>query len=119
MTTVHSVLVVDDTATIRFLVTEVLSNMGYEVREAVDSDSALQTIESSPVDLVLSDLRLGAGMGGVELLRLICARYPETRGILMSGSFDPGDLPDYGFALLPKPFTVQRLKATIAAAQGS
>lgn len=67
-----SILVVEDDESQRRLVTDLLSAEGYSVRSAATLSEARISLESSPVDLILSDWKLGDGTGG-ELLEFACA----------------------------------------------
>ena len=57
------ILVVDDEELIRWSLAEDLKSSGYGVSVAEDVKEALQSVEKDPPDLVLTDLRLGAGSG--------------------------------------------------------
>ena len=66
------VLVVDDEADIRELVAGILSDEGYAVRTANDSESALAAIRArKPALLILDIWMAGGGMDGLELLDLV------------------------------------------------
>jgi two-component system OmpR family response regulator len=65
------VLVVDDEATVRFLLSRVLTHAGFAVDVATDGESALERIESSEPDLVVLDLMMPGidGWGVLERLK--------------------------------------------------
>ena len=69
------ILVVDDNPQNLKLARVVLAAAGYDVRTAVDSESALRTLESFVPRLILMDLQL-PGMDGLELTRHLKA-HPE------------------------------------------
>ncbi|OQY04791.1 MAG: hypothetical protein B6I20_02470 [Bacteroidetes bacterium 4572_117] len=56
--TIGDILVVEDTFSHRELISEILGSEGYTVRQAVDSESALQIIKAKQPDLVLLDINL-------------------------------------------------------------
>jgi two-component system phosphate regulon response regulator PhoB len=64
------VLVVEDDAGNRLLLRRILEDSGYEVAEASDGPTALQTISHDPVGLVILDLGL-PGVDGVEVLERV------------------------------------------------
>ncbi|MDQ1391789.1 MAG: two-component system, cell cycle response regulator [Acidimicrobiaceae bacterium] len=64
------VLVVDDDADIRFLISHVLERHGCRVLQAADAASALTTCDGNALDLALVDIGL-PGMDGLDLLRAI------------------------------------------------
>jgi two-component system chemotaxis response regulator CheY len=63
-----TILSVDDSASIRQLITFTLSKEGYAVMEAVDGKDALDKVKASPVDMVITDLNM-PNMDGLELIR--------------------------------------------------
>src|SRR5918997_3464442 len=80
------VLVVDDEADIRDLVSGVLEDEGYAVRAAADSTSALDAIEDRRPSLVLLDVWLqGSRMDGLQLLQEVKRRDPNLPVLMISG----------------------------------
>jgi len=80
------VLVVDDEADIRELVSGVLEDEGYAVRTAADSTSALDAIEERRPSLVLLDVWLqGSKLDGLQLLEQIKRRDPTLPILMISG----------------------------------
>jgi response regulator RpfG family c-di-GMP phosphodiesterase len=79
------VLVVDDDYRVREILARVLKAQGYQVSEAGDTDSALAMLASNgEVPLVLSDLHM-PGRDGMELLRELRGRYPDTAVVMLTG----------------------------------
>lgn len=76
-----AVLVVDDNPTNLRLIEVVLEAAGYEVRGAVDAESALERIGEDRPRLIMMDLQL-PGMDGLELTRRLKGD-PETRAIVI------------------------------------
>ena len=81
-----TILVVDDMAGIRGFVRKVLTGAGYRVMEAENGIEALQQMNASVVDLVLTDLVMPE-MEGLEVIRRVCKERPELKIIGMSGAF--------------------------------
>jgi len=80
------VLVVDDEADIRDLVSGVLEDEGYAVRSAADSNSALEAIDDRRPSLVLLDVWLqGSKLDGLQLLEQIKGRDPTLPVLMISG----------------------------------
>ncbi len=80
------VLVVDDEADIRELVSGVLEDEGYAVRTAADSSAALEAIEERRPSLVLLDVWLqGSRLDGLQLLEQIKRRDPTLPVLIISG----------------------------------
>ena len=74
--------------------------------------------QNRPFDLVILDLTVRGGMGGLDALRALRTLDPSVRALVMSGYSNEAVLRDYaahGFvAALAKPFTLDTLHATVA-----
>lgn len=68
-----TVLVVDDSASIRATITMTLKNAGFSVLEADDGHEAMTRLEQQRVHLIISDLNM-PGMDGMTLLRQVKAQ---------------------------------------------
>src|SRR4051812_50126443 len=80
------VLVVDDEADIRELVSGVLEDEGYSVRSAADSTTALDAIEERRPSLVLLDVWLqGSKLDGLQILQEIKRRDSTIPVLMISG----------------------------------
>jgi DNA-binding response OmpR family regulator len=111
------ILVVDDEAGIRELVTTYLSKEGYTVDEALDGESALARFRERAPDLVILDLRL-PGIDGYDVLREI-RRDSNVYVIVLSARSEEADkliglelgADDY----VTKPFSPRELVARVRA----
>ena len=83
------VLVVDDDACLRLLLTEALSNEGYVVLEAATGTSALQTIRAHDADAVVLDLGLPE-VSGLDVLAE-AREFSDVPILILSGRADEGD----------------------------
>jgi two-component system, NtrC family, nitrogen regulation response regulator NtrX len=80
------ILVVDDEADIRDLVSGILEDEGHGCRLARDSDEALLAIEARMPQLVILDIWLqGSRLDGLEVLNIIRKVHPELPVIVISG----------------------------------
>jgi CheY-like chemotaxis protein len=79
------ILVIDDEAIMRDLMTDWLEGAGYRVAKAVDCRSASAALERAPA-LVVSDMCM-PGPCGVEAIRWIREKDPGVRLIAVSGHF--------------------------------
>lgn len=77
-----SVLVVDDEAHVRDVMTRYLGGMGYEVRQAPDVPSARQELTNYNPQLVFLDINM-PGPSGLELLEELAPMWPKL-GVIMS-----------------------------------
>ena len=66
------IMTVDDAASIRQMVIFTLEEAGYEVKEAVNGLDALRKINSSAIDMLITDLNMPK-MDGIELIRKVRA----------------------------------------------
>ena len=64
----HSILAVDDSASMRQMVSVTLKNAGYQVVEAIDGEDALAKSAATNFDLVLTDQNM-PGLDGIGLTR--------------------------------------------------
>jgi putative two-component system response regulator len=74
-------LIVDDEAAIRRLISQKLSREGYQCEEADAAEQVLNTLETRPIVLVILDVKM-PGKSGTELLPEIKAGYPDTAVIM-------------------------------------
>ena len=80
-------LVVDDEPRLRDVLCRLMRSEGYECHEASSGAEALALLGDAPAPLVLTDLRMPA-MDGLELLRELGQRHPDTAVILVTGVAD-------------------------------
>jgi DNA-binding response OmpR family regulator len=108
-----TLLVVDDQATIRNILIQVLKLEGYRVLSAVDGADALETASKNAgkIDILITDLQMPV-MGGEELIRKLTAARPETRVICLSAGLSEVSLSE-DVLFLPKPFVLKELTATV------
>ena len=113
----QSVLLVEDDADVRTALTDLLHATGHTVTVAATAEAALELLGQTYQSVVLSDVDMGDGTNGVELMRTIALRYPGLPRILMSGL--PAEILASRFGLtdsqplLAKPFTIPQLDIAI------
>ena len=78
-----TILIVDDEESQRQAIAGFLMKLGYETIVSSDGGSAFKAIESTPVDIVISDMRM-PGLSGLELLMKARAMVPDITFILMT-----------------------------------
>jgi PAS domain S-box-containing protein len=82
----ETILLVEDDPDVRFVTVSRLQSLGYDVLTAIDGQSALEIVRTSPgISLGLLDVVMPGGMDGHELADEIEAIEPGIRLILMSG----------------------------------
>ncbi|MFW5930554.1 MAG: response regulator, partial [Desulfosalsimonas sp.] len=77
------VLVVDDEAPITEMIHQALSKAGYKCYTAQNGEQAMEIIESTPIDVVITDIRM-PGMSGVDLLEKVKTGY-DSDVMVMTG----------------------------------
>ena len=116
------VLVMDDEAVVREVFEAMLSSLGYEVTLTHDGEHAVQAYlealqRGRPFGVVIMDLTVPGGMGGVEALRQMRVGDPQVRGIVSSGFSDDPVLAhpqEYGFCdRVAKPFRLADLSQVV------
>jgi signal transduction histidine kinase len=110
------ILLVEDEEPIRSALVRVLSNAGYTVAEAGDTDRALAILAGADrrFDLLISDVVV-PGSSGLDLAEQVAGRWPGMKVILISGylnEYSLGDT-DARFAFLAKPFTPKDLQEKV------
>jgi PAS domain S-box-containing protein len=107
----YRVLVVEDNDDVGIFSTELLEDLGYEVRRVADANAALAILANDEfaVDLVFSDVIM-PGMNGVELASIVRERYPGLPVVLTSGYSNVlAENAHRGFELIQKPYSVEQL----------
>jgi len=79
--------VVDDDPSVRKSITRLLELEGFKVRAFGDPEDFLNEMATNPVRLVVLDIWMEQ-MTGMELLAHLCARWPGTRVIFITGHED-------------------------------
>jgi two-component system cell cycle sensor histidine kinase/response regulator CckA len=116
--TTQSVLVVDDEPDMLRLVEAILSEQGYKVTLAKGAENAIRIFEKTHPrpDLILTDVVM-PGMSGPMMIDQLLTIEPHLRVLFMSGYDDRQVVQRYvvekGFALVAKPFTLQRLGVAV------
>jgi PAS domain S-box-containing protein len=117
-----SVLVMDDEEIIRNLTTEILGTLGHTVEVAKHGQEAIDKYESAmaagkPFDIVILDLTVRGGMGGLETIQKLLEINPAVKAIVSSGYSDDVTTATYekqGFkAFLNKPYDVDTLREVL------
>jgi DNA-binding response OmpR family regulator len=112
-----SLVIVEDDAQIRALLTHVLSNEGFDVVAAEDGAGALTRVRKrgGRFAAVLTDIDMGR-MNGLELAQLVRAEFPAMPILFISGlPVPPTELAQLvpGSAFISKPFDGADLVKTI------
>ena len=116
------VLIVEDEPLVRQIMVRSLESLGHEIVETVDGAETvaryLEGLESGKrFDLVITDLSIPNGMGGVKAIEEIQQADPEVLAIVSSGYSDDPAMANpekFGYAaVLPKPYLPKDLASLV------
>ena len=86
----NTILIIDDEAKIRSLLSRIISLEGFEVFEASNLKSGLKKLETTEIDIVICDVKLPDG-NGVEFSKIIKDKFSTVEIILLTAF---GNIPD-------------------------
>jgi len=115
------ILIVDDEADIRDLLSELLRDEGYDTRTAHDADSTFAAIEAAPPDLIVLDIWLqGSRLDGIEILKAVKQDNPGIPVVIISGHGNVevavAAVKQGAYDFVEKPFNVDQLMMVIGRA---
>jgi CheY-like chemotaxis protein len=111
---VGTVLLVEDNPDVAQASTDLLEQLGYEVKWAQDADTALRQMECDGIDLVFSDVVMPGKMDGIGLAKAIRAMNPQIPVLLTTGYSSTAFRNSSGFPILRKPFQLHELGRELA-----
>jgi DNA-binding NtrC family response regulator len=79
-----NILIVDDEEVVRRSFSRVLDGAHWRTASAAGAEQALSALAREPFDVVLLDLRM-PGADGIEVLKAIKARWPESEVVVVTG----------------------------------
>ena len=110
------ILVVDDHDSLRKGLVRALNNAGHDVEEAPNGTVAIERLQDSQFDVVLTDLRMG-GADGMDVLRTTRSIQPSAAVILMTafGSIHTAveAMKIGAFDFVQKPFEIEEMELKI------
>jgi signal transduction histidine kinase/CheY-like chemotaxis protein len=114
------VLLVDDEGMLRQALTEILTELGYHVIEAVDAAQGLEVLRSTAaVDLLVTDVGLPGPMSGRQLADAGRELRPQLKVLFITGYADKAGsastLPGTGMETMVKPFGLDEFSRKVAA----
>jgi len=108
------ILIIDDNSDIRFLISSLLKDLGFYIRQAANYNQALSEIDKKLPDVAIIDVKLDKGDNdGIELLNHIKKKDIDVPVIIISGHANikmaVDSLKSGAFEFIQKPFDSQRL----------
>ncbi|HUO03313.1 MAG TPA: response regulator, partial [Rhizomicrobium sp.] len=110
----ETVLLVDDDATVRMLLAEVLTESGYKILEAGDGPAAMKILSGDQrIDLMVTDVGLPGGMNGRQVADAARTMRKDLKVLFITGyaenaAITSGHL-EAGMQILAKPFAMSTL----------
>ncbi len=81
----ESVLVVDDVPEQRDAAAGLLGMLGYRVHAAAGGEEAVEYLRGNEVDILILDMIMAPGIGGLETYRRVLQINPQQKAIIVSG----------------------------------
>ncbi len=112
----------DDEDIVRDVAGEMIKSLGHGVELAEHGAQAIERFRLAikagmPFDVVILDLTIRGGMGGIETLKKLKEDDPNVKAVVSSGYSNDSGLSEYegqGFAaVLMKPYTIEGLQETL------
>jgi two-component system, response regulator PdtaR len=112
----RTILFVEDEPLLGLLMTEALTDKGFEVQAMPDAGCALRYLLSgAQVDVLFTDIDLGAGMDGAELAKLARELRPTLPVVYASGRRSSAQIPTVPDSIfLPKPYSLSQVDETLS-----
>jgi CheY-like chemotaxis protein len=108
-------MVVEDDAMVRMITAELLADLGYSVIEHSTGGAALQALNATGSDLLVTDVGL-PDMSGLEMARRAVEITPSLAVVIASGDHHERD---DGFTYLEKPYDAYRLRQAVTHARAT
>jgi hypothetical protein len=115
----ETILVVEDDATVRLILADVLDELGYDVLVAADARPAISILQSNRrIDLMMTDVVL-PHVNGRKLAEIARGSRPDLKVLFVTGYAEHAtyraDFLDRGMDMLTKPFALDALGAKVRA----
>ncbi len=119
MRNLSQILLIDDEAPNREALTLLLAGAGYQVQSAASGEEALNILQHTPFEVIISDLFL-PGVSGIDILKQVKEDSPYTNVILITGNASAETaveaMKEGAFDYITKPLNFEKLKILVAKA---
>ncbi len=110
------ILIVDDDPSIRSLLAQFMTHLGYQFRAARDGIEALEMLERAPSTIIITDLRMPR-LDGIQLIKRVKKKWADTDIIVITGysrKFSYTDVIRAGASdFVQKPFNLDEIEAKL------
>ncbi len=111
------ILIVDDEISILKVLSHIFRKQGYAPFTCTTGEQALEVMKTQKFDLLISDLRLGTQMDGLDLLHEVRASHPDVPVVIITGyasvKIAIQALKNGAFDLVTKPFKMDQLSEVV------
>jgi DNA-binding NtrC family response regulator len=112
-----SILIVEDEPSLREFLIRGLGIVGYRVASAADGSAALEALEASTFDLLITDIVMPK-LDGIALALKAAKDYPEMKILMMTGyaheRMRAHNLDCLSHEIIAKPFTLDQIQSIVA-----
>jgi CheY-like chemotaxis protein/tRNA A-37 threonylcarbamoyl transferase component Bud32 len=114
----ETILVIDNEKEMQEMYEELLYLQGYRVISAYSGEEGLQKVEKYPIDLIILDMEMGAGMNGLQVIAALKKNKKKIPIIVATGKIGMEKDPEIALAgnvhrFMTKPFSLKELAETI------
>lgn len=115
----ETILIVDDEPSVRLLLTDLLTDLGYTPIEAADSSAGLKVLSSDVnIDLLITDVGLPGGMNGRQMAEAARQIRPDLKVLFITGYAEGSviggkDPLAPGMQVMIKPFAMEALASRV------
>lgn len=113
------ILAVDDEPLMGKMIARVLRPAGHQVVTATSGEEALDRLRSDKFDVLISDIGMGPGMNGWDLVERVRRLWPDLRVVVATGwgaAIDPAEARTRGVdVVIAKPYRPEELERVLAA----
>ncbi|MCD6273581.1 MAG: response regulator [Deltaproteobacteria bacterium] len=111
------ILVIDDEALQQDIATKMLTALGYQVDSVSSGEEAIEYLEKNSVDLLVLDMIMDPGIGGLETYEQVIDLHPGQKAIIASGFSENKDVKSIqkigAGQFVKKPYTINRIGVAV------
>jgi PAS domain S-box-containing protein len=113
----ESVLVIDDIAEQREIVSRLLTRLGYRVHSVSGGEKAVEYLREHEADILVLDMIMAPGIDGLETYKRVLAIHPQQKAIIVSGFYETERVREAqrlgAGAYVKKPYVLERIGVAI------